>query len=227
MAQYSRVLVCTDSQSLCRALEGHGDTADELRNEIDKCPNELVIQWVPGHSDIPGNELADEEAKQATTEEGEGRAVSLESITTVIKSVIKDKEIQHDTIREAYSCKSSSKEKDVSNREDEVLLARLRAGHHFGFKTYQHRLNNDEDPTCPRCAEASKTQCLAMPLPLDNVEHWLDCDATLEARMRIFGQTKVGISILTEDPKGSVTLARRTLHGVLWGEKEDPPPATH
>ena len=221
--EYSRVLVCTDSQSLCKALEGHGDAADELRNEIDKCPNELVIQWVPGHSDIPGNELADEEAKQATTVVGEGRAVSFEGITPVIKSIIKDSEIQHARTREVYRCKSSQKEKKVSNRKDEVLLARLRTGHHFGFKSYQHRLNNEEDPTCPRCEESSKNQCLMRPLCLDNVEHWLECDATAEARMREFGRTDVGISILTEDPKGSVALARRTLRGVLWGET----PADH
>ena len=51
---------------------------------------------------------------------------------------------------------------------------------------------------------------------LDTVEHWLECDATAAARMKDFGRYKVGLDILTSDPRNSVAHARRTLLGAQW-----------
>ena len=181
--------------------------------KINDCPARITIQWVPGHSNIPGNELADKEAKRATEEEGPGRAISIQGIKQVVNAVIKDEAISHERTRAVYACKSSAKEKLVTERNEQVGLARLRTGHHPGFKTYQHRLNDEEDPSCPRCKD---TPGLMQPYCLDNVEHWLECDATAEARMRTFGRVNVGLEILTDDPRGSVALARSTLRGAGW-----------
>ena len=85
-----RVVICTDSQSLCKALEECSEDVDNLRVDISGCKAEVCIQWVPGHSNIPDNDMADEEAKCATEEEGPGRAVSLKGIKPIINSMIKD-----------------------------------------------------------------------------------------------------------------------------------------
>ena len=160
--------------------------------------------------------MADEEAKRATEEEGMGRPISWNGIKTTVKTVIKDGVIEHPMIKLAYSCKSKSKEKLISNRKDQVLLARLRSGHHNGFKSYQHRLNEEEDPSCPRCTERSLTEEVMQTVNLDTVEHWLGCDATAAARMKDFGRYKVGLDILTSDPRNSVAHARRTLRSAQW-----------
>ncbi len=68
--------------------------------------------------------------------------------------------------------------------------------------------------------EADVEGKMMKPLCLDSVGHWLDCPGTMEQRMRTFGRIDVGPGILTDDPRGSVTLARRTLRGV--GRKEVP-----
>ena len=105
---------------------------DNLVRRINECPAHVSIQWIPGHSNIPGNELADAEAKKATTEAEPNRAVSMKGIMPVIKEIVRDEEIQHARIKESYSAKSARKDKEISNRKDQVLIARLRTGHHFG-----------------------------------------------------------------------------------------------
>ena len=213
-----RVVICTDSQSLCKALAEYSESVDSLRVNINVCRADICIQWVPGHSNIPGNDMADEEAKLATDEEGPGRAVSIKGIKPVINATINDGEITHTRTRQVYSGKSRAKDKEqIRSRSDATLLRRLRTGHHFGFKTYQHRLNPNEDPTCPRCKELAKTGPMQQPLDLDSVEHWLECPATVEARMRIYGRVEVGADILTKEPRNSAALARSTLRGAQWG----------
>jgi ribonuclease HI len=211
-----KVLVCTDSQSMCRALEEGSAELEELSKLINACPTKIIIQWIPGHSNIPGNELADAEAKKATEEAGPGRPISMNSMKTVIKEIVKDGAIEHERTREVYTRKSKKKDQLLKTRSDQVLLARLRSGHHFGFMTYKHRLNSEEDPTCPRCRDADILGTMQKPLCLDNVEHWLECSSTEEQRMRIFGRIDVGLGVLTDDPRGSVALARRTLRGTGW-----------
>ena len=211
-----RILICTDSQSNCHALMGFGEETNTLREKIMSCPSDIIIQWIPGHSDIPGNDMADYEANMATKEAGEGRPISWAAAKTIVKTVITEKEIEHPRIKEAYAFKSKSKEGKISNRKDQVELARLRAGHHLGFMVTRHRYNEREDPSCPRCREESTNRQVEQPLFLDNVEHWLECEATAAARMKDFGRVTVGLGILTEEPMASLAHAGRTLRGAQW-----------
>ena len=63
--------IVTDSQSLCLALLGDGFELDQLRDRLWRYGSKIIIQWVPGHQDIPGNELADAVAKEAAEMETE------------------------------------------------------------------------------------------------------------------------------------------------------------
>ena len=60
------VLIITDSQSLCVALREGNENLNNIQMLIDTCDQEIMIQWVPGHAGIEGNELADKHAKDAT-----------------------------------------------------------------------------------------------------------------------------------------------------------------
>ena len=85
--------------------------------ELAKCPGKVVIQWVPGHSEISGNKMADARAKEATSQPGERRAMrSYKSACATINRHIKDppqSEWNHARSAAVYSAFSESKEKAV------------------------------------------------------------------------------------------------------------------
>ena len=198
---YSSVLICTDSQSLCKALLGHGTDTDELKLLLAACNPSISIQWIPGHSDIPGNELADQSAKDAAKLSGTGRGVSYRGIVPAINSTISDPAISHIRTRNVYKEYTKTREKEISSRKEKVSLARARSGHHMGFRQYQHRLNPEIDPTCKRCQNAE-----------DNLEHWLSCEALMHVRQQIFGETELQECVLTAKPRLSSIYALRTLN---------------
>ena len=85
----TKILVCTDSQSLCQNLSDPlFCTVVDLRDRIERAAPNIVIQWIPAHVGIPGNELADEAAKQATQLGGPPCSVSYGSIKAHIKQDI-------------------------------------------------------------------------------------------------------------------------------------------
>ena len=85
--QVGRVMICTDCRVITAGLASPSTEDDvetaELRELLDELRTSVVIQWVPGHVGLQGNEWADKEAREATTgrrerdeEEGEEEAVA-------------------------------------------------------------------------------------------------------------------------------------------------------
>ena len=50
----------------------------------------IQVKWLPAHVDIPGNELADQAAKEATELDDPSRGISFSSVKQLIKRNIKD-----------------------------------------------------------------------------------------------------------------------------------------
>ena len=191
----------TDSKSLCDALIGYGTDVDILRRRIRNATFKLTIQWIPGHSNIPGNDLADEAAKRAAEAPGPFNPTSYGSICSQIRAATKDPPIEHQRTREVYRCLSWEKEKEIRSRDDQSLLAKLRAGHHPALKAYKARIDRVTDPTCPLCEEEDQ-----------DMEHWFTrCPGTELKRWLLFGDDSGKLECLTKHPIKAVTLARQTL----------------
>jgi ribonuclease HI len=207
------ILICTDSQSLCKALAERNKQTDTIRKRFSECEQDITIQWIPGHSNIPGNELADQAAKEATMLDEEHRPTSFGSACAAIKQQIKEENLSgHERTAKAYAYFSKLREKQIKTRKEQVTLARIRSGHHKAFQEIHHRLDATVDPMCPKCEEDEHT-----------LEHWmLHCDATMEAKQKLFGDDqKLGLGLLTKNPRDALTLARRTL---LEDSTGRPPP---
>ena len=70
---YNCVLFCTDSLSLLMAIDNESPDTSDIRKKIQGLQYSSVeLFYVPEHKDIPGNELADEKAKEAAKLPGPG-----------------------------------------------------------------------------------------------------------------------------------------------------------
>ena len=192
-------------QSLCTALLGQKlqEFADIL-SLLALIQSTVHIQWIPGHSDIPGNELADARAKDASgNQEGLARPpISLGSANMMVKQIFKDAQPTHERTRQIYQNLSRSKDKaQINCRKDAVLLARLRSGHHPGLRAWVHRVDPQVEPTCYICGD-----------PYMDLYHWLCiCPGVSAERMAKVGSHTGKLDWLTTEPAASVTLARATL----------------
>ena len=52
-------VICTDSQSLVIAIESRQSNIMDILEKLQQLKGRVFIQWIPGHSNIPGNDLAD------------------------------------------------------------------------------------------------------------------------------------------------------------------------
>ena len=198
------VVIGTDSQSLCQALSNHNREVDQIRASLGQSKTKTIIQWLPGHCNIPRNEEADKAAKEATKLEGAHCPITMKCARTTIKTSNKDGNPQRPWLKEVYSKLSKTREETIKTRQDQVELARIRCGKHLAFASYDHQIHEEVDPKCPKCDHEQH-----------ELKHWfLHCPGTRQARQEIFGEeAEDGLSLLTRRPEQSITLAKRTLLG--------------
>ncbi len=89
-------VICTDSQSLLKALQsGSADTAD-LRRMLNKRAGKTTLLWIPDHHGVGGNEEAGACAKQtATIIDAATRPVSFGAASALIRRTQVDSPPSH------------------------------------------------------------------------------------------------------------------------------------
>ena len=186
-------VICTDSQSFCTALWKRNSSTTVIRSFMDSHHSKVVIQWIPGHSDLAWNELADSESrKTAVTTTSEAEPTSLRAALSFIKRTFKDPEPCHHCAKFTYKDYNYKAEaKKTTSKKDAVLLAQLRSGHCKLLKAYVNLLDPTVNPTCPLCTLEPQT-----------LEHWLNCPATAKYRLENFGTCQTRLKLLTEAPNG-------------------------
>ncbi len=65
LPSHTAVAICTDSQSLLKAIQSGSTDTTDLRRMLNKRAGKTTILWILGHHGIAGNEKADACAKQA------------------------------------------------------------------------------------------------------------------------------------------------------------------
>ena len=102
-------LSCTDSESLCEALSSCNPQTTSIRQCISSISSSIFIKWVPGHPNIPGNNLADRAVKEATTIESDTiYPTSISCSFYVINKLFRDNPPSHAQTSKIYQhCKTS------------------------------------------------------------------------------------------------------------------------
>jgi ribonuclease HI len=180
--------VCTDSQALVRALRSDKNTMDgrleELKDRLWGIAEgrRIVIQWVPGHVGVEGNEWADMAANEARTENQEEVGTSFWSAKKKIYREIRYIPQLEGRLKEVYG-EGKIRRKEGEERSVEVLAAQLRAGHCVKSGYYLHRIGRQDNPRCLKCGEE------------EGKDHWLECGSVQAWRM-LWGL--MGVSDLTD-----------------------------
>ena len=139
------------------------------------------LQWIPGHSSLPGNDLADSLAKAGVSLDPSNISVSLaplissqrQSLYTSWRRSVQSGVFQH-------QIPSVSPEELTLPRSARCALSRLRCnGHSTLLNSYLHRVGRAETPSCSNCGSESQ-----------DLSHLvLDCPALDHLRRAIFGHT--------------------------------------
>jgi ribonuclease HI len=195
----------TDSLSLLQAIDNEHPETAVIRSRLQSACNRVDLLYVPGHKDIPGNEMADTFAKEAARDDGPpaNQALSLRTAKAIIRREIVDPPTTHRLASQFYAEVSQERDHaELKSRKDAGLLAQLRAGHQQSLGYYQHFVGAAESDVCERCTTGET----------DDTAHWLlSCPSTSAARQRIFGTDRISMMELGLAPAKIVELARCTL----------------
>ena len=155
------VLFCTDSKSLCEALISIITSSNVLHPQFHQF--HFIFNIYPVDPIIIATDTT--------------LPISLSSSIQIINETIRDAPPIHERVAAVYKHRRVSRDvKQITNRKDDVLIARLRFGHHPSLKQYLHRLDPSQDPTCPNCRQEEQ-----------DLVHWLrDCPALLSVWQRVF-----------------------------------------
>ena len=181
------IAILTDSRSLTTHLEGLvcnprpvTETIlallDQLTELYSSGIDSISIIWIPGHSNVGLNPIADKEATAAYEDDYKkrvkyppngyirtGKKRLEKAFAEYLKNEIKPSADKNNPSRQAFVHKPFSKFRPRNIRQGRILeqrraeagLFRLRAGHSM-LATHRFRMNLAESDTCPHCQTKMK-----------------------------------------------------------------------
>ena len=140
--EYHQVVLLTDALSVLEALSNNKEPL--LMEALQKISEtrRMVLQWVPAHCGVPGNEAADQLAKKGASERQPDRDLTYGDKRTIIKSARKPTAEKDDYHR--------------LTRQEQVILLRLRTGHNRLNSHMCRKLGLAPSPNC-RCGTGEQT----------------------------------------------------------------------
>ena len=118
---------------------------------------ELKMQWIPGHTDLYGNDRADILAKQGSNKTQPPKATTLKTTKQIIKQKYKENWMKDwtsgTTGRKVYKYMNTLKPSDDMRklkRKDQTAIFRLRT-EHVPFNLHLNRFNPAIPPLCALC----------------------------------------------------------------------------
>ena len=197
-------IVLSDSQALLRVVEGGAvppnalvqRLLDELVAVRCELRVDLVIQWIPGHVGVEGNEWADREAGVASCEAQDGVSVEFECARMALRRATRYAPALDERLSTVYG---GDLVRGECGRRESVLLAQLRAGHCPRTRYWRQRVGLEAVSACEACGEE------------ESKDHWLLCDRWEGVRREL------GIFDLAAiRDEGRILRFLRRCHGEWW-----------
>ena len=164
------IVIFTDAMSALQSLEENAENKPELKSIImdahelmHACDVEIFMQWIPGHSDTPGNDRADRLAKRGSEQPQPQSRTTYETAKAMIRANIKEEWQKGwenaETGRELYKYMKSPKKLDpvnALNRKDQSTIFRMRT-QHIALNKHLHRIGAHTTSACPLCDHPEET----------------------------------------------------------------------
>ena len=95
---HNKVVIFSDALSVLQALpDPKNKDLDDLATELEalqRSTETTILQWIPSHCNIPGNEKADKLAKEGGKKEQQDQSITYTDAKTIIKEKQKRKWLQ-------------------------------------------------------------------------------------------------------------------------------------
>ena len=164
------IIIFTDSMSALQGLEQDPSNKEEFKKIvlytheiIETYGVEIVMQWIPGHSDIPGNEKADTLAKKGSRQEQPHTETTYETARQIIRSNYKEEWLNEwamgTTGRALFKHMTTPNVKDELDkltRKDQSTIFRLRT-QHIPLNSHLNRIGAIAEKACPLCDYPDET----------------------------------------------------------------------
>ena len=198
-----KAVFLTDSLSALQALMS--DEPDTTQKKLTENINTLaqttyvVLQWIPAHTGIRGNEMADQLAKEGREKEQPPSHLSYREVKTLI----------HNKKKAIFHCKTEgyNPNQDALHqlaRHQQTIIFRLRTGH-CRLNSHLKRIGVKTSAQCP-CGEADQTP-----------EHYLQsCSLHQQARQQIWPTC---VSLKTKLWGSAEDLLLTSRYAALTGER--------
>ena len=150
----TRAVLLSDSRSVLEKLE---DSKGEQRQYLAKClgnvvrnTESLVLQWIPAHCRIEGNERADRLAKEGSELEQIESDLTYREVKSKIKTSLNNK------WKESHPEYNKQDGVYCLNRRDQTTIFRLRTGHNR-LKYHIHKIFKVGETDLCSCGQAAET----------------------------------------------------------------------